>query len=141
MGRPLTIKERAKRQRVMMKLRSWMEKNDIPRQDVADNFGITKGHLSTLINANRPATEYQVEKALELIDGGSIVKFRKKRPKSKKVTKRKPPVKKNLRPLTKVELDFVRSTSQVWINGHPGATEEEFNKIVNALTTGVRKCR
>jgi predicted XRE-type DNA-binding protein len=148
MVRALIIKERAKRQRVMMKLRAWIDKNSISRQEVADHIGITKGHLSTLINANRTASKPQVEKALKLIDNGfelisepKPVKSRKKRPKSKKVTKRKPPKKKDPRALTKVESDFVKSISQVWVDGHPDASEEEFDRIVNALTIGVRRCR
>lgn len=152
MTRPLTKPERARRQRAMIHLRSWMENNGIPRQEIADQFGITRGHLSTLVNANRTATQEQVNLALALVESGSIpprgVSMREhkratKRP--KKTPKETPdprPEKSRqpnkLRPMTPFETQFVTDVAKAWIDANPGVSKEELVEVVRALSIGIR---
>lgn len=157
MGRALTTAERAQRQRVMMKLRSWMEQNKVPRQEIADQLGITRGHLSTLINANRTPTDAQVEIALEIMDlSGPILPWKKaKKPKAKKPKSKKPKSKKpkveaeephanrrrrtgDLRPLTEFEAKFIAEIARSWISSNKDASQEDFVEVVRALSIGIR---
>ena len=135
-----------------MQLRGWMEKNDIPRQEVADFLGITRGHLSTLINANRHCTTDQVAKALELMACYNLAnewssapsppkpKPAKPQPQKrvKKAPKRKELTDNNLRPLTKVETSFVKDVAQAWLDANQNSSHGEFTEIVRALSIGIR---
>lgn len=158
MGRALTTKERAQRQRVMMNLRKWMEENDIHRQDIANAMGVTRGHLSTLINANRIATDDQCRRARELMGdvgpapaGVPIMEHKKvsmdllarSRPKGQKKGKKKPKPKREpkpskLRPLNKFESQFITEVAKVWIDTNPKATQDEFVEVIRALSIGIR---
>lgn len=142
----MTTAERARRQRVMMTLRSWMEERDIPRSEVAEHFGITVGHLSTLINANRTASAAQVDEALRYmgqdvpISTGTAAKMRhKKRPRrSKKELLPSWPSTRIRRPLTTDELRFVQEVAESWIKGNKNASQDEFVNVVRALSLGIR---
>lgn len=151
MARALTTQERAQRQRAMIALRSWMEKTGISRQEIADQMGITKGHLSTLINANRTASQDQVDLALTLVNGAppskpasapkaKKPKAKKSRAKSKKAEPRPTKVAKpnNLRPMNKFETDFVITVAKAWIAAHPGGDKDELVEIVRSLSIGIR---
>lgn len=149
MARALTTQERAERQRAMMSLRSWMEANGVSRQHVADQMGITKGHLSTLINANRTASQEQADMALALVNGGPIPKPKpaprpkKKKPKAEKQAEQKPKPKRapkpnNLRPMNKFETDFVVTVAKAWIEANPGASQDDLVETVRALSIGIR---
>lgn len=131
----------------MMSLRSWMEKNGVSRQHVADEMGITVGHLRTLINANRTASQNQVNIALALINGTPVQQTPqgpKPAPKSrKKTTAQKPKPKRtakpnNLRPMNKFETNFVVTVAKAWIEAHPGADKDELVDVVRALSIGIR---
>lgn len=130
----------------MINLRSWMETHGIPRQEVADQLGITKGHLSTLINANRTPSERQVEVANQIMNlGGPILprkpKAKKPKPKAKKkpVSKAKKKPKANkLRPLNKFEASFISDVAKSWIAANKNASQDEFVAIVRALSIGIR---
>jgi len=132
-----------------MALRSWMEANEITRQSVADHLGITKGHYSTLINANRGSTEAHCHAALLLMDRdpedfapaplsdsehaheqAAKKKSKRKAKKAKKAAQ--------LRPLTEFESKFVTDVATSWINANRGASPEETVKVVKALSTGIR---
>lgn len=148
----LTTQERARRQKIMMSLRAWMEQQGVSRQEVADALGITRGHLSTLINANRTATNDQCLKALALVDGGFIpgageikvakAKKRTRPPAKKKQQPRSEPKKtpkpNKLRPLTKFEAAFVQSVAKSWIQENKGASADELVDVVRALANGIR---
>ena len=153
--RRLTTKERAGRQRIMMRLRRWLEKREIPRRDVAAELGITVGHLSTLINANRSASEDQCQKALVLMDAKfavskhdpryeelgvkPLLKRKEKRPepRPKRKAKKKPKTSK-LRSLTKAEAKFISEVAQAWIKDNKGASQNELVDVVRALSIGIR---
>jgi len=144
----LTTKERAARQRIMMALRKWMEMNDISRQAVADELGITRGHLSTLINANRSATEEHCEKVMILMDAKfavskkdplykelgvkPLVKRKEMRPEPKKKKTKK------LRPLSKFECEFVADVAKAWVKANKNSSQSEFVEVVRALSIGIR---
>jgi len=137
----------------MMALSSWLEKNNIPRQEVADALGITRGHLSTLINANRYATEEHCQKALVLMDAKFAIskhdpryedlgvkplrkrKEMKPEPKKKKKAKKKA---QKLRPLNKFECAFVSDVAKAWIKDNKKATQADFVEVVRALSIGIR---
>lgn len=153
MGRALTTADRAQRQRVMINLRSWMEVHGVSRQEIADQLGITRGHLSTLINANRTASAEQVEMAERIMEGKAALprpskKKAKKKPKPKKKPKaKKPPApskpkatpKPNkLRPMNKFETDFVVTVAKAWIDANKDATQDDLIEIVRALSVGIR---
>lgn len=130
----------------MMALRRWMEANDIPRQRVADELGITKGHLSTLINANRTASEEQCQKALVIMDAKFAPHPKDpKRPKGvkpikpKKKTGPKKTKASKLRPLTKFESKFITDVAKAWIAANKDASQEDFVEIVRALSIGIRR--
>lgn len=152
MARALTTQERAQRQRVMITLRNWMEKNGVSRQEIADQLGITRGHLSTLINANRTASAKQVDLA-EQIMGGTTTRrapAKKAKPKKKvkpKQTKKaaapkpkpKPTPKPNkLRPMNKFETEFVVKVAKEWIHANPDAQMDDLVEVVQALSVGIR---
>lgn len=152
----MTTEERASRVKVMMALRSWMDSSGTSRRDVAEVMGITVGHLSTLINANRIPSEEQVAAAKLLMDGAeksapliSDVSAKKSAPNGR--SRRKPanpkieptitsePSKKTgLRPLTEAEGGFVASVAKAWLNDHKNATKEEYLEIVRALSVAIR---
>jgi predicted XRE-type DNA-binding protein len=153
----MNTQQRAARQRTMMALRQWMELNDVSRGVVAAEMGITKGHLSTLLNANRTPSEAQVQKAKEIMGdvgpapaGVPIMEHKKvsmnmlARSKPKGATKKpklvpkKTPKPHNLRPMTKFEADFVATVAKAWIHANKGASQDEFVEIVRALSIGIR---
>lgn len=153
MSKSISTQERADRQRIMMGLRSWMERESVPRQEVADSLGITRGHFSTLINANRSATWVQCEKAMVLMDtkfavskhvpryeglGVSPIRKRKEmrpEPKKKKKAKKKPI---RLRPMTKFEAQFVTDVAKAWIKDNRSASRDRLVEVVRALSIGIR---
>ena len=138
----------------MIHLRSWMERNGISRQEIADQFGITRGHLSTLINANRTASQDQVNKALALVEAADdlralwgrdvdadLVAPKRLRKEPKKKAEGEPKKVRrpnNLRPMTTFETQFVTDVARAWINANTGASPDEFVKIVRALSIGIR---
>ncbi|MGD9726294.1 MAG: hypothetical protein AB7L09_01460 [Nitrospira sp.] len=140
--------ERARRQRAMMTLRDWMETNEISRQSVADTMGITRGHLSTLINANRTPSKRQVDIALNMVDGTPIpspqpdaTKSRRKGKKTTPVREATPcrtPVDSGLRPLTEFEVNFVTTVAEAWAKSNPNASADQFIHVVRALSIGIR---
>ena len=159
MSKALTTKERAGRQRTMMALRSWMDREGVTRRDVALGMGITEGHLRTLLNANRTASEDQCQRALVIMDAKfaphpkdprrpkdvKTLKRRKEmRPEPRKKKKaaepritRKPKPNK-LRPMTQFETKFVTDVATVWIEANPGASKEKLVEVVRALSIGIR---
>ena len=155
MSKALSTAERASRQRIMMSLRSWMEREEVTRRDVALGMGITEGHLRTLLNANRTASETQCQLALVIMDakfaphpkdprrpkGVKPLKKRKKDPAPKtaaepKVTRKAKPNK--LRPMTQFETKFVTDVATAWIEANLGASKEELVEVVRALSIGIR---
>lgn len=140
MGKALTTKERARRQIAMVEFRSWMEDHGVSRQDAADFIGITVGHLSTLINANRISTEAQVNKARRMM-GLPIQKPVKTVDDALSDTPRTTRKKRkgnDLRPLTKVEADFIKEVAAVWAKNNKKATQDQFVEVVRALSIGIR---
>jgi len=160
MSQAITKKERARRQRAMIEFRNWFEANGIHRRDVAAQLGITVGHLSTLINANRTPTAAQAEMVLILMDGTfsisqsldydeigvepilpankakSKAKTMKRAEGSKKASTRKskPP----LRSMTKFETKFVTDIAEAWILANKGASSDDLVEIVRLLSIGIR---
>ena len=136
----------------MMRLRSWLELEGIPRSKVAAAIGITVGHLSTLINANRSATEDQCQKAMVVMDAKFAVskhdpRYEKlgvkpllKRKEMRPEPRAKPKVKKpdKLRPLNKFECTFVNDVAKAWIKNNRKATQADFVEVVRALSIGIR---
>jgi len=145
MSSPLSTQDHAARQKVMMRLRAWMDQHGVTRQQVAGILGITKGHLSTLLNANRTATERQCLEAESLMGGAStlkpsepkVAKKKPKRPKPEPEPKRTPKAN-NLRPLTKLEADFVTTVARSWVKANPDSSPDQFVNIVRALSNGIR---
>lgn len=147
-GRKLSIEERASRQKVMMALRVWMETNDVSRSTVAQSMNITTGHLSTLINANRSASDKQVEIAQLLMSGPLgessiplpsemvLSPAVKKEPRPRAVPEARSY--EYLRPLTKVEGDFITNVAKTWLDAHKGAPQDEFVAVVRALGIAIR---
>jgi len=149
----MSKQERARRQRVMMKLRSWMEGRGISRREVAAHFGITTGHLSTLINANRTPSEAQVDEAIAFMELG-VLAAHASLPKPPKPTARKrikgsktlgpsrpritPKDTRKLRPLTIDEIKFVKEVAESWIKDNGDADQDEFVAVVRALSLGIR---
>ena len=135
-----------------MSLRRWMELNDVSRQDVANALGITKGHLSTLVNANRQATEVQCQRAQTIMNGGLVpepgeAKVAKPRPKSnqrgfgKDNGQQSAAGKKKfdkLRPMTEFETKFVTDVAKAWIDANKNADKNDLVEIVRALSIGIR---
>jgi hypothetical protein len=140
MGRALTRPERASRVRTMMELRRWMERGGVSRPDVARELRITVGHLSTLINANRMATEEHCQRAVVLMGrrsaAGLVPRIRAavERP----LSPRRPPRVSKLRPLTETEVKFVQEVAEAWIKSNPNATQDDFVGVVRALSIGIR---
>ena len=139
--------ERARRQRAMIEFRNWMEANGVSRREAAAQLDITTGHLSTLINANRTASEAQVDKAREImgLEGfetlrvlpGAREDLRRKEPKAKK-PKPKPSKSSKLRPMTKFEAEFVGDVAKTWIKNNKSASQDELVAIIRALSIGIR---
>jgi hypothetical protein len=147
MAKALTIKERAGRHRIMAQLRSWIAKHELERKDIAFQFGITPGHLRTLLNSNRTASEDQCQRALVMMDSRfkphpkapNFPKVAKPLPKKKKKVKRKATRKpNNLRPLTKAEGKFVKEVAESWLKVNKNASSDEYIEIVRALGIGIR---
>jgi len=111
----------------------------------ASYLGITVGHLSTLINANRIATEAQVTRAMDMMGADAPIRPTSKPEKSKSPKKPDPPKvtptpkgSKNLRPLTKFETKFITDIATTWIKENKNASEEELVQVVRALSIGIR---
>lgn len=124
-----------------MALRAWMTENDVTRPEVASALGITTGHLSTLINANRTPSQRQVDIANEMMGERPAprpVTPPVTLPVSKRPTKKKPVQAKPLRPLTKEEGEFVALIAKAWIKDNAGASRAEFVDIVRALSISIR---
>ena len=147
MPRPISTQERARRQRAMIQLRNWMEKHDVSRKEMAAQMGITKGHLSTLINANRTASLRQVEVALSVVDGSvprpiPPVSKRAQKPKAKpdsaKPVSEKVRRPNDLRPMNKFETEFVVTVAKAWLDANAGGDRDDFIEIVRALSIGIR---
>jgi len=151
MGKALTIKDRAQRQRTMMALRRWMERNGLTRQEVAGELDITVGHLSTLINANRTCTEEQSQRALVMMDSAykphpkdpafpkGAKPLRKKEPAAKvKPAGKESPKSNKLRPMNAFETQFVVEVAKAWMGANRNASTEEMVEIVRALSVGIR---
>jgi len=157
MSKALSTAERASRQRIMMSLRSWMESEGVTRRDVAAEMDITEGHLRTLLNANRTASEEQCQKARVIMGvehpphpkgprRPKVVKPAKKTkkdsaPKKKpaaepKITRKAKPNK--LRPMTQFETKFVTDVATAWIEANLGASKEKLVEVVRALSIGIR---
>lgn len=136
----MTTQERADRQKVMMALRSWMAENDMTRRDVAYTMGITTGHLSTLINANRTPSQEQVDIAQRLM--GEAVSSPTRSKKAERPTTKKAPLATTPtpapRPLTKSEGDLVAGLAKAWLKEHEGASRDEFVEVVRVLSIAVR---
>jgi hypothetical protein len=152
-GKRLTTEARAARQKTMMSLRSWMTRNDVSRRDVAGMMGITTGHLSTLINANRTPSEEQVDAAKRLMGGEPVSSTSAvaKRPRSSatpatkvahesvsSITTPKISARPNIRPLTESEGNFVATIAKVWLKDHKGASKDEFVEMVRVLSIAIR---
>lgn len=149
MAKALTKTERAARHRVMAQFRSWIAKNELEREPIAAEFGITPGHLRTLLNTNRTATEDQCQRAMVMMDAkfaphplapnfpvGAkplLPKKPKKKPKPRRT--RKP---NNLRPLTKAEGKFIKEVAEAWLNANKGASQDDYIEVVRALGIGIR---
>lgn len=142
----LSTTDRANRQKSMMALRNWMTENDVPRKDVAELLGITVGHLSTLINANRTPSQEQVDTADTLVMMGSIEACRFNESTRQRPTVEKAPVVEKQpvadgparRPLTKDEADLVAAVVQAWIDGRKDATPEALVEVVRAVSAAIR---
>jgi predicted XRE-type DNA-binding protein len=153
MAKALTKLERSDRHRIMAQFRNWIDQNELDRQDIAVQFGITPGHLRTLLNTNRTASEDQCQKALILMDAKfavskhdprykelgvkPLIKRKEMRPEPRKRRKatRKP---NNLRPLTKAEGNFIKEVAEAWLGVNKGASQDDYVEIVRALGIGVR---
>jgi hypothetical protein len=75
------------------------------------------------------------------IPGTSAPKKPKKKPKAKKEgrpNKSEQLRDNDLRPLTKVETNFVKDVAQAWLAANQNASQEEFLEIVRALGIGIR---
>ena len=147
MTQAMTKHERAQRQRTMILLRNWMETHGVSRQEVADVMGITLGHFSTLINANRTASQAQVNIATALVQG-SPIEATVERPKSttrvaqKQLRAKNSTAKKvepnKLRPMNKFETEFVVTVAKAWIENNLTADQDDLVKVVRALSIGIR---
>jgi len=129
-----------------------MEREKVSRQEVADALGITRGHLSTLINVNRYATERQCEEAMILMDakfavskhdpryeGLGVETLRKRKEMRPEPKKKKAKKKSNrLRAMTKFETQFVTDVAKAWIKDNKSASKERLVEVVRALSIGIR---
>ena len=150
MAKALTRPERAGRHRIMAQLRSWIAQNELEREPIAAEFGVTPGHFRTLLNTNRTATEDQCQRAMVMMDAKFAphpmssnfpVGAKPLLPKKKKKKKPKPRKARrlnNLRPFTKVEGTFVKEVAEAWLNTHKGASQDEYIEVVRALGIGIR---
>jgi hypothetical protein len=124
-----------------------MENHGVSRKDAADYLGITAGHLSTLINVNRTATQAQVDKSREMMGLGVSIypppppiphegPPQIDEPAPKKPRRRRRP--NNLRPLNEFETRFVESVAKTWIDSNKNATQDDLVDVVRALSIGIR---
>ena len=124
-----------------------MEQHGISRHEVAAEMGITRGHLSTLLNCNRTPSQAQANLAIELVGGTPAAPppAKKAKPKKKRANVRPkqeephfPYKGNNLRPMNKFETEFVVTVASAWIEAHPGASKDELVDVVRALSIGIR---
>jgi len=142
MAKVLTTTERAVRHRIMAQLRSWIAEHELERSSIAAQFGITPGHLRTLLNSNRTASQAQCQQAsimMEISPTWKVTRLPDLQPAKKAKPKRKATRKPNkLRPLTKAEGKFVKEVAESWLSANKNASSDEYIEIVRALGIGIR---
>lgn len=140
---------RASREKVFLRLRDWAEKHGVSRRELAETFGITCGHLSTLLNVNRTPSHPQVLLAQKLMGEDAPIdllvptsssrhsSWPEPKPKRKR-EKRAATPKVELRPLTEFEIKFVTEVAMAWIKTNKDSTQDDLVNVIRALSIGIR---
>lgn len=140
--------ERIYRQKVMTTFKHWMNENSVSRAFIAERLGITVGHLSTLLNANRNATANQASTAESFMKNGasrflpsSAIKMpRVKSPRKHRAVGDSPnSTHRKLRPLTPQETSFVVDVvEKLILDQKKKMSVDALVDVIKALSVGIR---